>query len=106
MYVRRFQVKAYSCVILAHVLKSRRSADLKVSPSPHIMYSQKPVTVTRTADLQTSGGQTDGMIRQNAIVDQADNICASVMIAKPHSASAVHHHGHEGEVLISATHLY
>jgi hypothetical protein len=83
--------------------KIRRSQGIT---SPHIMHSQKPVTVARTADLQTSGGQTDGMIRQNAIVDQADNICASIMIAKPHSASAVHHHGHEGQVFICATRLY
>jgi hypothetical protein len=59
------------------------------------MNPHNPVTITRVADLKTSGGQTEGMVRQNAIVDQANDICASVMIAQPHTASAVHHHGHE-----------
>ena len=35
------------------------------------------VHITKASDLKTSGGQTEGMIRQNAIVDLADNICAS-----------------------------
>lgn len=56
-----------------------------------------PVHVTKAAEIKTSGGQTEGMIRQNAIVDKADNICASVMIAKPHSSSAIHHHGEESK---------
>ena len=56
-----------------------------------------PIHVTRASEIVTSGGQTEGMIRQNAIVDKADNICASVMLAKPHSSSAVHHHGEESK---------
>lgn len=54
------------------------------------------VSVARGADLNTSGGQTQGMIRKNAIVDKSNQLCGSVMIAKPHSASDVHHHGEEG----------
>lgn len=54
-----------------------------------------PVVVTKHADIKVSGGQTEGMERSNAIVDLADNICASRMLAKPHTASAVHHHGEE-----------
>lgn len=68
------------------------------------------VTVVKASDIKPSGGQTEGMIRQNAIVDISDKICSSgkyttrrihtidnpvVMIAKPHTASAVHHHGEE-----------
>ncbi|WPG98108.1 fact complex subunit pob3 [Acrodontium crateriforme] len=54
---------------------------------------QKPVVLARSTELQTSGGQTEGMIRQNALVNLTDGICASRMIAKPHTCSAVHHHG-------------
>lgn len=61
-----------------------------------------------------SGAQTEGMIRMNAITDMSNQICgtgeprekerhlkyrglnAPVMVAKPHTASAVHHHGEEG----------
>lgn len=39
------------------------------------------------------------MIRQNALTDVSDSICASLMIAKPHSASAVHHHGPQDTVV-------
>lgn len=37
----------------------------------------EPVHVTRAADIKTSDGQTDGMIRQGAIVDKSDKVCAS-----------------------------
>lgn len=37
------------------------------------------IQVTRAASLQTSTGQTEGMIRQGAIVDQSDKLCASGM---------------------------
>jgi len=36
-----------------------------------------PVHVTKAADIKESGGQTQGMIRQNAIVDISDKVCAS-----------------------------
>lgn len=52
--------------------------------------------MTKAADISQSGGQSEGMIRQNAITDKCDALCASVMIAKPHSSSAVHHHGDQG----------
>ena len=58
-----------------------------------------PVRYTSASSIQTSGGQTEGMIRQNALTDVSDNICASVMIAKPHSSSAVHHHGSQDTVV-------
>lgn len=76
------------------------------------------VHVTKASDVQTSTGQTDSMIRQGAIVDQCDMLCASgklhlafpsrttfaltelqVMIAKPHSSSAVHHHGSQDTIV-------
>ncbi|TKA62134.1 hypothetical protein B0A49_09304 [Cryomyces minteri] len=60
-----------------------------------------PVHVTRAASLATSGGQTTGMIRQAAITDLSDSICASVMIAKPRTASAVHHHGKQDTVVFA-----
>jgi hypothetical protein len=71
------------------------------------------VQVKRSSDIQAPDGpQTDGMIRMPAIVDKSDQICGTgktrmccicswvltvtVMVAKPHTASAVHHHGEEG----------
>ncbi|KAH9904917.1 RmlC-like cupin domain-containing protein [Xylariomycetidae sp. FL2044] len=59
----------------------------------------QPVHVTRAESLIPSGGQTEGMIRSNAIVDKCDGICASSMLAKPHTASAVHHHGAQDTVV-------
>ncbi|KAL8786492.1 MAG: hypothetical protein Q9195_008197 [Heterodermia aff. obscurata] len=55
------------------------------------------------SDLKTSGGQTDGMIRQGAIVDMSDKLCASVMLAKPYTASAIHHHGEQDTVVYAAS---
>lgn len=64
-------------------------------------HDQHPVLHTPADSLQTSGGQTDGMIRQNALSDVCDTICASRMIAKPHTASAVHHHGDQNTVIFA-----
>lgn len=41
------------------------------------------------------------MIRQNAIVDKTPHICASRMIALPHSASAIHHHGAQDTIVFA-----
>ncbi|KAL8697858.1 MAG: hypothetical protein Q9224_002117 [Gallowayella concinna] len=58
------------------------------------------VQVTKASSLQAAGtGQTEGMIRQGAIVDQSDKLCAS---AKPHSSSAIHHHGEQDTVVYAA----
>ena len=38
------------------------------------------VRKVEASSLYTNGGQTKGMIRQNAIVDMSDNICASGML--------------------------
>ena len=48
------------------------------------------VQVTRAASLTTSTGQTEGMIRQGAIVDQSDKLCASgtlrtILFSEPES---------------------
>lgn len=36
-----------------------------------------PVQVTKAAELHTNTGQTEGMIRQGAIIDKSDNLSAS-----------------------------
>jgi uncharacterized RmlC-like cupin family protein len=66
-----------------------------------VMPEQKPVVVRESSSLEVSGGQTEGMIRSNALVGLTPNICASRMIAKPHTASAVHHHGEQDTVVFS-----
>ena len=67
------------------------------------MPEAKPVIVTRGASLgdSASGAQTDGMLRQNALVNVAESICASRMIAKPHTESAIHHHAEEDTVVFA-----
>jgi len=62
---------------------------------------QKPVVVTKSDELKVSGGQTEGMIRQNALTNLTDCLCASRMIASPHSASAIHHHGEQDTVVFA-----
>lgn len=39
------------------------------------------------------------MVRKGAIVDKSDSICASVMLAAPHTSSAIHHHGAQDTVV-------
>ena len=67
------------------------------------MPPSKPVHYTDGSNLQTSGGQTEGMLRQNAITSVSENLCASVMIAKPHSGSAIHHHGDQDTIVYAAS---
>jgi hypothetical protein len=47
----------------------------------HIIHPNKSnmseVKITKGSSLQQSGGQTDGMIRMNAITDSSDQICGS-----------------------------
>ncbi|KAF1349995.1 RmlC-like cupin domain-containing protein [Delphinella strobiligena] len=62
-----------------------------------------PLHVTKAASIKTSGGQTEGMIRQNAIVSISEKLCASVMIAKPHTGSAIHHHGEQDTIVYAAS---
>ncbi|TVY37486.1 hypothetical protein LOCC1_G006194 [Lachnellula occidentalis] len=57
------------------------------------------VQVTKSTALDEGTGQTEGMIRQGAIIDKSDKICASVMVAKPHTSSAVHHHGEQDTII-------
>ncbi|CAA9965304.1 hypothetical protein PTT_14606 [Pyrenophora teres f. teres 0-1] len=61
------------------------------------------VYVKKASDIQAPDGpQTDGMIRMPAIVDKSDQICGTVMVAKPHTSSAVHHHGEEDTIVYAA----
>ncbi|KAF2022219.1 hypothetical protein BU24DRAFT_363336 [Aaosphaeria arxii CBS 175.79] len=63
----------------------------------------REVVVKKSAEINApSGAQTEGMIRMNAITDMSDQICGTVMIAKPHTASAVHHHGEEDTIVYAA----
>ncbi|ORY61560.1 RmlC-like cupin domain-containing protein [Pseudomassariella vexata] len=63
----------------------------------------QPVQLAKGNSLQTSGGQTSGMIRQNAFADKCDGICASRMLADAHTASAVHHHGAQDTVIFAVS---
>jgi uncharacterized RmlC-like cupin family protein len=62
------------------------------------------IRVTRAADLDERTSQSKGMVRKAAITGEmsgAQKICASVMVAEPHSESSVHHHG-EQETIVYA----
>ncbi|KAF3040233.1 hypothetical protein E8E12_000470 [Didymella heteroderae] len=59
------------------------------------------VKVKKSSEIKSPNGpQSDGMQRIPAIVDMSDQICGTVMLAKPHSASAIHHQGEEGDFAI------
>ncbi|KAF2501849.1 hypothetical protein BU16DRAFT_450022 [Lophium mytilinum] len=61
------------------------------------------VQVKKASEINApTGAQTEGMIRMNAITDMSDQICGTVMIAKPHTASAIHHHGEEDTIVYAA----
>ena len=69
---------------------------LNTSSKPPAMPS---ITHVRSPDpSQASGAQTGGMTRTNAISGQA-NINASIMTAKPHTKSDIHHHGDQDTVI-------
>lgn len=38
------------------------------------------VQVIKASDIKTSTGQTEGMVRQGAIIDKSDKVCASSML--------------------------
>jgi len=61
------------------------------------------VQVTKSTELSEGTGQTEGMIRKGAIVGKSDKICGSVMIAKPHTSSAIHHHGEQDTIVYAAS---
>jgi hypothetical protein len=44
-----------------------------------IMKGGSPVHVTKSTDLDSGTGQTEGMIRKGAIINKSDKICASGM---------------------------
>lgn len=68
---------------------------------PLIMPS--PVHITKSSELSSSTGQTDGMIRQGAIIGRSASICGSLMTATPHSASAIHHHGGQDTIVYAVS---
>ncbi|KAI0150093.1 hypothetical protein F4776DRAFT_604520 [Hypoxylon sp. NC0597] len=62
---------------------------------PMIMPSE--VQITKASDLEAQrDGKDAPMIRQGAVIGKSDRMCATVLIAKPHCSSAVHHHGEQG----------
>ncbi|KAF2153279.1 RmlC-like cupin [Myriangium duriaei CBS 260.36] len=57
------------------------------------------VTHVRSPDpSKASGAQTGGMLRANAISGEA-KINASIMTAKPHTKSDIHHHGDQDTII-------
>ncbi|OAP55587.1 hypothetical protein AYL99_10560 [Fonsecaea erecta] len=63
----------------------------------------RPVQKTRADQVKTAHGQTEGMIRQSAIVELSPSICGTLMRAQPHSASAVHHHGSQDTIVYAVS---
>jgi len=68
---------------------------------PIIMPGEVQVRTSRQLD-EATGGQTEGMVRKGAIVGMSERVCATVMVAKPHTSSGVHHHG-EQDTIVYAT---
>ncbi|KUI69975.1 Acireductone dioxygenase [Cytospora mali] len=63
----------------------------------------RPVHLCRAEQVSTGHGQTEGMIRQSAIVDKSPSICGTLMRAQPHSSSAVHHHGTQDTIVYAVS---
>lgn len=62
------------------------------------------VQVKKGTDISTppEGLQTDGMTRVPIFVDLSDQLCGTVMVAKPHTSSSVHHHGEEDAIIFGS----
>ncbi|TFK52825.1 hypothetical protein OE88DRAFT_1303800 [Heliocybe sulcata] len=63
----------------------------------------KSIYQTKAFQVEDGTGQTEGMIRQAAIVGKSDKICGTVMRAQPHSHSAVHHHAEQDTIVYGVT---
>lgn len=63
------------------------------------------ITVVKATDLETQRERSKDspMIRQGAIIGKSDRMCATVMRAKPHCSSAVHHHGEQETIIYAAS---
>ncbi|OTA89095.1 hypothetical protein M434DRAFT_34583 [Hypoxylon sp. CO27-5] len=69
---------------------------------PMIMPSE--VQITKASDLEAQrDGKDAPMIRQGAVIGKSDRMCATVLIAKPHCSSAVHHHGEQETIIYAAS---
>ncbi|KAI0169390.1 RmlC-like cupin [Hypoxylon sp. FL1284] len=69
---------------------------------PMIMPSE--VQITKASDLEAQRvGKDAPMIRQGAVIGKSDRMCATVLIAKPHCSSAVHHHGEQETIIYAAS---
>ncbi|KAI0003474.1 hypothetical protein F4779DRAFT_99583 [Xylariaceae sp. FL0662B] len=61
------------------------------------------VHITKASDLEAQRqGKDAAMIRQGAVIGKSDKMCATVLIAKPHCSSAVHHHGEQETIIYAA----
>ena len=64
------------------------------------MPEQKPVLHLPSSEVgSASTGQSDGMTRKSGLVKVSDKLCSSVMLADPHSKSAVHTHGEQDTII-------
>lgn len=43
------------------------------------------------------------IISRDAIVNKTDKMCATVLVAKPNSSSAIHHHGEQDAIIYAAS---
>ncbi|KAB5578240.1 RmlC-like cupin domain-containing protein [Coniochaeta sp. 2T2.1] len=79
--------------------------------SIHITKSEEilPPASNGAEDTDTADGVTAAprgeprVISRDAIVDKTDKMCATVMIAKPKSSSAIHHHGEQDAIIYAAS---
>ncbi|KAJ4414489.1 hypothetical protein N0V82_007886 [Gnomoniopsis sp. IMI 355080] len=63
----------------------------------------RPVHFCASDQVKTGHGQTQGMIRQSAIVDKSPSLCGTLMRAQPHSSSDVHHHGNQDTIVYAVS---
>lgn len=81
------------------------SSFLSLLPDILPMIMPAAITVVKGTDLETQRQNTKDcpMIRQGAIIGKSDKMCATVLRAKPHCSSAVHHHGEQETIIYAAS---
>ncbi|KAI0396417.1 cupin domain-containing protein [Xylariaceae sp. FL0594] len=79
------------------------SSILSLLPDILPMILPSAVTVVKAEDLESQRPKDSPMVRQGAIIGKSDRMCATVLVAKPHCSSAVHHHGEQETIVYAAS---
>ncbi|KAI1179009.1 RmlC-like cupin domain-containing protein [Nemania sp. FL0916] len=81
------------------------SSILSLLPDILPMILPSAITVVKGTDLEAERQKSPDspVMRQSAIIGKSDRMCATVMRAKPHCSSPVHHHGEQETMIYAAS---